>query len=539
MTKFGGHDQPHAQHRRPLADALTVTVVVSIGALLASVFLLVTGNGLLGITLAVRMNDGQTAPQLIGLVLSCYSFGFVAGALLAGRLISRVGHIRSFAAFAAFACTSILLHSMQQDLVFWAVLRLVTGFSVAAMFMVTESWLNERASNKVRGLMLSVYMITNFSAAGAGQFLLNAAPVGGSMLFMFAAILTVLSLVPLALTTSAQPELPERRRFGLVRLYRISPLGLVGAAMIGIATGAYGSMGPVFAGTAGLDIAQVSLFMGFGLLAGLLLQFPVGMLSDRIDRRKLIVAGNCAGAILAATIFALTQFNQGQPPFVALLLVTCACTSVLYVLYPLCVAHANDFAEQRERTGVAGGLLMVWGAGTILGPIFGSAVMELAGAAALWLMIAGIAAVTAAYAVWRMGRRPTVEDVVPYAVAPVLATPVATELDPRVEPLSSETETADAEAEPEPPAPAAPAPATEPDTAPAAEPEPAAPPPPVAEGPAPPPPPPPAPTPTPAPPPPLAAVDVGSAEPIDIEPVQGRLGESAPRRDGADEDRSS
>lgn len=410
-----------------------MAVVVSISALLASVFLLVTGNGLLGIMLAVRMNDGDTSAQLIGLVLACYSVGFVAGALLAGRIISRVGHIRSFAAFAAFACTAIVLHSLAQDLVLWAILRVVTGFSIAAMFMVTESWLNERATNAVRGLMLSVYMVTNYTAAGAGQFLLNTAPIDGPNLFMFAAILTVLSLVPLALTNSAQPQLPERRRFGLIRLYRISPLGLVSALTVGIATGAFGSMGPVFAEAVGLNIDQVALFMGFGVISGLLLQFPIGILSDRMDRRVLILGGNAIGALLGLAIFLVAWVNGGQPDFLLLLVFTCACMSVLYVLYPLCVAHTNDFAEPGQSTGVAAGLLMIWGAGTILGPIVGSGIMELFGPASLWLTVTALMGGTAGYAGWRMSRRPTVQDTVPFVAAPANATPVSVELDPRTE----------------------------------------------------------------------------------------------------------
>ena len=415
-----------------------MAIVVSIGALLLSVFLLVSGNGLLGTLLAVRMNDGQTPAQLIGLVLSCYSVGFVAGAYSAGRIISRVGHIRSFAAFAAFACTAILVHSIAQDLVLWAALRVLTGFSIAAMFMVTESWLNERATNAVRGLMLSVYMVCNYTASGAGQFLLNAGPVEGSVLFTYAGILTVLSLVPLALTSSAQPQIPERRRFGVARLYRVSPLALVSAITVGISTGGFGSMGPVFAQAVGLDVHQVSLFMGFGVIAGLLLQFPIGLLSDRMDRRILILAGNAVGAALALAIFFLAWTSDNAPPFVWLLVVTCACMSVQYVLYPLCVAHANDFAKPGESTGVAGGLLMAWGAGTIFGPIIGSSAMELLGPPALWLSTTVLLALTAAYAGWRMSRRPTVEETVPFVPTPVIATPVAVELDPRATPAANE-----------------------------------------------------------------------------------------------------
>lgn len=419
-----------------------MAAIVSIGALLASVFLLVSGNGLLGIMLAVRMNDGVQSPQVIGLVLSCYSVGFVAGAYLASGIISRVGHIRSFAAFAAFACTAILIHGMEQHLILWAGLRMVTGFSVAAMFMVTESWLNERATNAVRGLMLSIYMITNYTAAGTGQFLLNTAPVDGPILFTFAAVLTVLSLVPLALTSSAQPDLPARQRFGVLRLYRISPLGLVSAVTVGIATGAFGSMGPVFAEAVGLTIDEVSLFMGLGVISGLVLQYPIGLLSDRMDRRILILGGNLAGGVLSLAIFLLSWSSADRPPFVLLLIATCACMSVLYVLYPLCVAHANDFAGPGEATGVAGGLLMVWGAGTIFGPIIGSAIMEHLGPASLWLMTTVLMILTAAYTVWRMGRRPTVDETVPFVAAPSMATPMSVELDPRSE-TGDEDETLD------------------------------------------------------------------------------------------------
>ncbi|MGF1626234.1 MAG: MFS transporter [Alphaproteobacteria bacterium] len=415
-----------------------MTILVSIGALLLSLSLLVAGNGLVGILLAVRMNGGGTDPQLIGLVLSCYSVGFVAGAFTAGHIVSRVGHIRSFAAFAAFACTAILIHSLDDSLVMWAALRVVTGFSVAAMFMVTESWLNERATNAVRGLMLSVYMVTNYTAAGAGQFLLNTGPIDGVVLFVYAAVLTVLSLVPLALTTSAQPQIPERRRFGLVRLYRISPLGLVAAGTIGIATGSFGSMGPVFAEAVGLDVEQVALFMGFGVISGLLLQFPIGLLSDRMDRRIVILGCNVAGAALATAIFLLSWLNDDRPPFLWLLVITSACMSVLFVLYPLCVAHANDFARPGESTGVAGGLLMVWGAGTIFGPIIGAAMMSHFGPASLWLTTTVLMSLTAGYAGWRMSRRPPAEDTVPFVAAPSVATPVSVQLDPRTEPMDED-----------------------------------------------------------------------------------------------------
>lgn len=408
-----------------------MAIVVSIGALLLSVFLLVSGNGLLGILLAVRMNGAETPTQLIGLVLACYSVGFVAGAYTAGRIISRVGHIRSFAAFAAFACTAILLHGIAQDLVLWAALRIVTGFSIAAMFMVTESWLNERATNAVRGLMLSVYMVCNYTASGTGQFLLNAGPVDGVVLFTYAGILTVLSLVPLALTSSAQPQIPERKRFGVARLYQVSPLALVSAITVGISTGSFGSMGPVFAEAVGLDVDQVSLFMGFGVIAGLVLQFPIGLLSDRMDRRILILAGNVVGAGLGLAIFFLSWTSDNAPPFLWLLVVTSACMSVQFVLYPLCVAHANDFAKAGESTGIAGGLLMAWGAGTILGPIIGSAVMEALGPAALWLTTTVLLSLTAGYAGWRMSQRPTAAATVPFVASPVMATPVAVELDPR------------------------------------------------------------------------------------------------------------
>ena len=415
-----------------------MAAVVSISALLLSVFLLVGGNGLLGTVLAVRMNIGQTSPQLIGLVLACYSVGFVAGAIVAGRIISRVGHIRSFAAFSAFACISIILHSLAQGLILWAILRILTGFSIASMFMVTESWLNERATNAVRGMMLSIYMITNYMAAGVGQFLLNAAPIEQPDLFMYAAILTVLALVPLALTNSAQPQIPERRRYGLLKLYRISPLGLVSALTVGIATGSFGSMGPVFAEAIGLSIDQVAMFMAFGLMSGLVLQFPTGLLSDRMDRRVLILGGNFVGALLGLAIFLLALFGGETVDFLLLTVLTCACMSVLYVLYPLCVAHANDFAEPGQSTGVAAGLIMIWGAGTIFGPIVGSALMELFGPASLWLNVTVLMGITAAYAAWRMSRRPTVEETVPYVAAPSMGTPMSVELDPRTEPHEPE-----------------------------------------------------------------------------------------------------
>ncbi len=258
---------------------------VAIAALILGYFFTMLGYGLLSTLLGVRAVAEGFPTEVTGLVMSAYYAGFVIGTQVADKLIGRVGHIRAFAVFAATTSIAAVAHAILVDPIAWGVLRLAGGFGMAGLSMVTESWLNERATNENRGRVLSVYMLTVFIGIGAGQFLLVLGSPEGFMLFSIAAILFCLALIPVSLTRATSPAPIESSRFTLAKMWRLSPLALVGMFAGGLITGAFSGMGAVFATEVGLDTAGVSRMMAIAVLGGLLLQWPLGRLSDKWDRR--------------------------------------------------------------------------------------------------------------------------------------------------------------------------------------------------------------------------------------------------------------
>lgn len=238
-------------------------VVVSIFALFTSLALLVVGNSMLGTLLAVRLElEGVT-----GGVLACYSVGFVIGSIDGIGVVNRAGHIRAFASFAALATAAVLLHPLAVNALVWALLRIVVGFSIAGLMLVTESWINSRATAENRGTLLAIYLILFFLAAAAGQFLLGLGDPLQYQLFTIAAVLVVLAVIPISLTRSPAPEIQEGVRLGLVQLWKMSELGLAGAFLAGVLVSAIAAAAPIYAVRSGLAIEQISIFMGVSVLA--------------------------------------------------------------------------------------------------------------------------------------------------------------------------------------------------------------------------------------------------------------------------------
>lgn len=406
-----------------------VQVLLSVASLLIGVALLLLGNGVLATLIAVRMAIEGFGPAAIGLVASFYFAGLMTGALLAGRVVERVGHIRAFATLAAIASATILLMALAVDVVLWAAMRAVMGFCLAGLFMVAESWLNERASNETRGQVFAIYMIATYLALGAGQLLLNLAPPEGIELFLVAAMLISLSLVPVALTRAIVPAPIAHARFGLRRLLRISPLGVAGSCASGMITGAFYGLAPLFAHRVGLGSAGVSILMALTILGGLILQWPVGRVSDRYDRRSVLVAVT-AGTVAVSILL----YWSAAGPLALLLVLAVLYGGLSFAIYPLSVAHANDFVDASDLVPTSAGLLLAYALGATVGPITASSFIALAGAPGLFLHAAAIAALLAGFALWRMSRRaavPTAEQV-PF-VALTRMSPVAAELDPRGE----------------------------------------------------------------------------------------------------------
>src|SRR5262249_14815318 len=268
-------------------------------AVLLGVVCLETALGILAPTITLQLAHRAEPAEVIGLIGSAYFGGFLLGTLTCHRVIDGVGHIRSFAVLAAVAATATLLFIVFDQILVWVALRVVAGYAIAGQYVVVESWLNDKASNENRGRIFSLYMMVSWAASGISPLGLNLADPTGHLLLTLAAIALVLSLIPLALTRIGNPEIGEREHFGLVKLYKISPTGIVACFGSGIATPAFYALLPAYMVDVGFTTAELSFVYSFSTIAGLLAQFPIGYLADHLGRRPLMLA-TTLGAIAAA-----------------------------------------------------------------------------------------------------------------------------------------------------------------------------------------------------------------------------------------------
>ena len=357
-----------------------------VAALLVGVSILLTGQGLQGTLLPVRASLEDFSTLSIGIIGAAYFLGFTLGCLKCGELVQRVGHVRVFAAMTALASASPLLHGLLLSPFVWSLLRFLTGFCFAVLFVVIESWLNDRASNENRGIVFSTYVMITLTVLAAGQMMTLLYDPVDMHLFAIASVLVSLAAIPVALSTSQSPEIPQTVELDIPRLYRISPAGAVGCLAVGFTNGAFWSLAPVF--TAGLsdDVSLAAWFMTSAVFGGALAQWPLGFLSDRFGRRRVLVGAAIAGA----TVGVLVVLNASQLSFIGVNLVGAAWGAVSFPLYAIAVAHANDHAEPDEYVTVSGGLLLMYGAGAIIGPFAASAIMELIGDSGLYAFTAVI-----------------------------------------------------------------------------------------------------------------------------------------------------
>jgi MFS family permease len=397
-------------------------------ALLAGTAIFLLGNGLLSTLTPVRADIQNFSSFWIGWIGAGYFGGFIVGCYVCPPLVSRVGHIRVFAALAAAASTVPLLQVMVIHPGAWVCLRAVIGFCLAGLYMVIESWLNDIATRATRGSIFGAYMIINLAAMAAGQYLLVIADPAKEGLFLIVAILIAFALIPVALTRASAPPPPVQASPRLGRLYRLSPVGLVGCVVVGMANGSFWSLSAVYARDVGLSYAGIAVFVSAAIVGGTLIQWPLGKISDTIgDRRKLIaVVSGCASLFSIALVFGKSL--PGPSLFGAAFLFGAA----VFSLYGLCVAHANDYAEPADFVQVSAGLLLTFGAGATVGPIIASALMEVAGDAYLFAFTAVAQGAMAAYVLHRVRRREPVEpEAREQYVATTRTSPEAFALDPR------------------------------------------------------------------------------------------------------------
>ena len=396
-------------------------------ALLIAIALLMLGNGLIGTLVALNMARQGHSAEIVGLVVAAYFAGQVAGSLTAHLAIERVGHIRTFAALASVISAACVAFPLLVSPWSWALLRFVIGACVAGLYMINESWLNAAAPNDKRGQVLSIYMVTTFSAMALGQLLLNLADPAEFILFSLCCILFSLSLVPVSLARSANPEPVEPTRFGVRALYRLTPLGLIACFACGIISSGVFGLGPVVGADLGFDTSQVATFMTALIVGGIVMQWPLGKLSDLIDRR-VVIAG--VFAALVGSCVALTLIPASE--YWLFIAVSVVFGGLVFVLYPLCIAHANDYVEAKDMVAAAGGLLFVYSVGAALGPVAISFLTPFLGPAALFPFIGAVSAALFLFTLIRMRVRAGVpnEEQGPYINAPRTSA-VAYELDPR------------------------------------------------------------------------------------------------------------
>jgi len=371
-----------------------------VAAVLVSVAFLLTGHGLQQTLLPIRgVLEGFSQVE-IGLLGSSYFAGYVLGCILVPRLVIRSGHVRTYAALIALAACAALFHAMLVYPVVWMVARAVTGFCLAGLYLVIESWLNERADNRTRGTIMAFYVSINLMMIAAGQMIVPLFDPLSFEQFSIAAIAIALAAIPIVMTTSKHPAPVTLVRLRPRALFRLSPAGFVAIFLIGTSSGAFWSLGPSFGQAIGLSVTDTALFMSLAVLGGALLQYPVGLLSDRVDRRTVIIGLAVASIALGILLGGYLPLHAGQRQVLAFLF-----GAAILPAYTVTAAHVFDFARPEDYVEVSAAMLLLFGLGSILGPLPASTLMEALRPGALFLFMSGVNGVLAVYVGYRLLRR--------------------------------------------------------------------------------------------------------------------------------------
>ena len=402
-------------------------------SLLRGTAFLLAASGLHGLLLPLRGQLEGFSTASLGLMGTAWAGGFVTGCYFAPRIVRRAGHVRAFGAFAASGAIVALMTGLLIDEFFWILLRAFTGFSMAGAFMVIESWLNERSSNENRGTVFGLYMMVTYASIMAGQMIVAVGDIGSESLFMVTGIFFCLALLPTAVSTAAHPKPLQDVALDVKGLYANSPVSSAACLLIGVANGAWGTLGAVYGARIGITTAEIALMMSLVMVAGAAFQMPVGRLSDKTDRRYVLVGASFACAIVGVLIFLLTPRSGA---FVIAL--TTAYGAFAYTIYSLAVAHANDHAKPEDFVKVSGGLLLLYGFGTMIGPVIGAALMGSMRPESLFLATALAHFALVGFSILRIRRRAPVplEEREAFKTMPSErgATPQAARLDPRTPP---------------------------------------------------------------------------------------------------------
>ena len=391
-------------------------------SLLIGLVLIMVAHGLQSALLGVRAGLEGFDEMVTGVIMAGYYVGFLVGSLVTPLMVKRVGHVRVFAAVASLASVAVLAHSVLVEPVSWTAMRVTTGFCIAALYIVAESWLNDRATNETRGQVLAIYMIVLMLGMAAGQYLLPLSDPSGFVLFILVSVLLSISLVPMLLSASPAPYFDAPQPVSLRVLYVTSPLAVVGAGLLGVAQGVLLGMSAVYAVSAGLTGAEVSIFVSAFMIGGVLLQFPIGRLSDRFDRRLVMTV-----VTLAAASVALFSWWFGSGDRWLLFFFAALFGGFCLSMYALVLSHANDHLEREQMVAASSTLYLVYSAGGILGPPLAGAAMGLMGPDGFFATVALLHLLLGVFALYRMTRRPAIplEEQGAWVAVPQSSTSVA------------------------------------------------------------------------------------------------------------------
>lgn len=378
-----------------------IEAMKSAWALFLGLAFIMVGNGLQGSLVAMRAQFEVFNTSVIGFVMAGYFVGFFLGSLLVPPLVARVGHVRVFGALASLASLGVLVYPIIVDPVAWFLIRVLTGLCYAGLYIICESWLNDRATNETRGQLLSIYMIISLLGLAGGQFLLNLYSPADFQLFTIVSVLISLSVVPVLVSAARVPEFEAPETMGPIRLYRASPLGVVSMFLVGTGAGVIIGMGPSYAYQQGLTVAEISIFMSSIFVGGFLFTWPIGKMSDIMDRRTVIVI--TAGAAVAIGAVGAWLGSENKLMVYVIVGIT---GGVTFPIYSLAIAHTNDFLNPKQMVAASSALVMTNGLGAMLGPNIGAGAMEVFGPDGFYISIAAIHVVMVAFALWRMTRRP-------------------------------------------------------------------------------------------------------------------------------------
>ena len=399
-------------------------VLKSSWALLLGIMLLMVGNGLQGTLLGVRGSIEGFSTFELSIVMSGYFLGFLGGSRMAPELIRRVGHVRVFAALGSMISAILILFPVMADPIAWMILRVCIGFCFSAVYVTAESWLNNAATNENRGQSLSLYMIVQMVGIVSAQGLLAFGDPSGFVLFVIPSVLVSISFAPILLSINPTPAFETAKPMSLRELYDTSPLGCVGMFLLGGMFAAQFGMAAVYGTEVDLTLKQISLFVATIYIGAMVLQYPIGWISDRMDRRLLILLVSTIGGFAALIGVAFAGAYE------ILLAVGFVIGGMSNPLYSLLIAYTNDFLDPDDMAAASGGLVFISGLGAISGPLITGWMMGLFGPPGFWLFMAGLLLALAIYAVYRMTQRPStpVEETAAYVGVSPSASPIVVEV---------------------------------------------------------------------------------------------------------------